>query len=67
MQNNMIHFIFQAVNSNDTLLVPLSARSALIKVVSHRPGLFAVGKNLTNRELLRFTKTHRLMKEMNRE
>lgn len=41
---NMSHFIFPVVNSGDTLLVPSSPWSALIKVISHRPRLFAIEK-----------------------
>lgn len=41
---NMSHFIFLAVNSDDTLLVPSSTRSALTKVVSHRPWLSTTEK-----------------------
>lgn len=40
----MSHFIFPVVNSGDTLLVPSSPWSALIKVISHRPRLFAIEK-----------------------
>lgn len=43
-KTKMSHFIFPAVNSDDTLLVPSSTWSALIKVVSHRPRLFTIEK-----------------------
>lgn len=41
---HMSHFIFPAVNSDDTLLVPSSKWRGLIKAVSHRTRLITIEK-----------------------